>query len=331
MKREIWYNNLMEFREAAEPPPSNLKGDRMGEIHGARREPPEIMCERNDLPTHAVASLGRACERLGIEEWNLPKVNIVFTPSVNMHGLAKVDMKASGIEIVFDDRFRTTEGERAFMRELHGSGINFPGTAQTLVHELGHIALWSVTGMDRQPATRLVDEGWASLLEHVGKDEKIDVSTVIRETKEEVRRGMAAEPAAYERCFDFQRVVTQEDELNAAEYSVGRALLLWILETYDAQSFRAFLQQPISCVRRSADGEREGNFEEAAVDWRIHGREAADSYAKLVASSSASSPDELQRKALQWEGDQLGRALLRVTGLPSVDEVQAAFRKWLEQ
>lgn len=277
-----------------------------------------------------MASLGRACERLGIEKWGLPKVNIVFVPAANMHGLAQVDVRPSGVEIAFDDRLRTAEKEREFVRELHASGVDFPGTEQTLVHELGHIALWSVTGMDRQPATRLVDEGWASLLEHMGKGEKANMSAVIRDTKEEVRKGMAAEPAAYERCCDFRRTVTHEEKLNAAEYSVGRALLLWIWETYGAQSLITFLQQSLSCTCRKADEEGE-NFEEAAVDWRIHGREVADSYAKLIVSSSVLPADELQQKALQWEGEQLERALSKATGLQSVDEVMAAFKKWLEK
>ncbi len=291
----------------------------------------EITCERSDLAARAIASLYRALDRLGVHEWHLPKVNVVFQPAETMHGLAQVDVKSTGIDVVFDDRFRTAENEHAYLRELHEAGISFPGVEQTLVHELGHVALWSITGMDRQPATRLVDEGWASLLEHAGKEKNTDMSLLTQETKEDVRRGLAVEHVAYERCFDLRRVVTHEEGLNAAEYAVGRALLLWIREVYGQEALLDFMRRSISCSRRNADRERDGGFEEAVVDWSVHGREAAASYAKLIASSPELQPEELQRKALQWEGGQLERALMRATGLQSAEEVKTAFRKWIEQ
>jgi hypothetical protein len=180
--------------------------------------------------------------------------------------------------------------------------------------------------MPRQPATRLLDEGWARLVEDAGATE--DSATLVRQAKEQVVRGLREEPARYGRCLEFTRPVIREESasLNAAEYETGKALLLWVRERWGNASMVKLLQLGISPSRRNDDT---GTFEPAMVDREIHGEEAARDYGRLTSNIEKLSSDDLYARACAWEGRQFERALLRVTGMQSIGQVQGEFRKWL--
>ncbi|KKW44838.1 MAG: hypothetical protein UY95_C0015G0010 [Parcubacteria group bacterium GW2011_GWA2_56_7] len=158
--------------------PNKLKAPETEKYSGADKQelprPPEaeakIECpERQEVADRAIFELKTAFQTLGIENWKLPEIKIQFIESKDEAVLGRVEVHNGSIEITYDQRFSSPESEATLVKELRQSGKDYPGMQQTLKHELAHVAMWSVTGLQRQPATRLVDEGWASLLENTSE------------------------------------------------------------------------------------------------------------------------------------------------------------------
>jgi len=194
-------------------------------------QPPEtevkIECtERQEVADRAIFELKTAFQTLGIENWKLPEIKIKFVESEGEAVLGRVEIHDGCVEITYDQRFSSPELETTLVEELRQSGKDYPGMQQTLKHELAHVAMWSVTGLQRQPATRIVDEGWASLLENTSENLPTEQS------RSAVKQGLSEEPDHFNRCLDFSKPVTFEENLNAAEYKTGQALLLWVHERF---------------------------------------------------------------------------------------------------
>lgn len=285
----------------------------------------KIECpERQELVDRAIFELKTAFQTLGIENWKLPEIKIKFVESEDEAVLGRVEVHGNSIEIAYDKRFSSPESEATLVEELHRSGKDYPGMRQTLKHELAHVAMWSVTGLQRQPATRLIDEGWASLLENTGES----LPTV--QSKSSLKQGLSEEPDIFNRCLNFSKPVTFEENLNAAEYKTGQALLLWVHEKFGKAKMIELIQKSPSPERRN-DDLAEGEFDAAIIDNEIH--RTAPEYLKLFKEAKLGNitPEEAGKRAKEWEGKQFESALLEVTGFQNLDEARQEFLKWVNQ
>lgn len=292
-------------------------------------QPPEaetkIECpERQDVANRAIFELKTAFQTLGIEDWKLPEIKVKFVKSKDEAVLGRVEVHDDSVEITYDQRFSSPESEATLVEELQRSGKDYPGMQQTLKHELAHVAMWSVTGLQRQPATRLVDEGWASLLENTGK------SLPTEQSKSAVKQGLLEEPYLFNRCLDFSKPVTFKENLNAAEYKTGQALLLWVHEKFGKAKMIELIQKSPSPERRN-DDLVEGKFDPAAIDDEIH--ITAPEYFKLFEEAKLGNitTEEAGKRAQEWEGKQFESALLEVTGFQNLEQVRQEFLKWINQ
>ncbi len=287
-------------------------------------QPPEaeikIECpERQEIVDRAIFELKTAFQTLGIENWKLPEIKIKFVESEDKAVLGRVEVHDGSVEIAYDQRFSSPESEATLVEELHQSGKEYPGMQQTLKHELAHVAMWSVTGLQRQPATRLLDEGFASLVEHT------DTELPIEETKHKVKEGLAKEQEHYERCLDFIKPINGETEnLNEAEYIVGRALLMWIRELKGNEKMIELIQKSPEKSRRNDDSEIPDT---GGINPGLH--TLNDEYSTIVANIDNESFEEVVKKATVWEGQQFEVALLEVTGFQNLEEVRKEFLKWI--
>lgn len=285
----------------------------------------KIECpERQEAVDRAIFELKTAFQTLGIENWKLPEIKIKFVESVGEAVLGRVEVHDGSIEITYDQRFSSPKSEATLVEELHQAGKDYPGMQQTLKHELAHVAMWSVTGLQRQPATRLVDEGWASLLENTGE------SLPTEQSKSAVRQGLTEEPDLFNRCLDFSKTVTFEENLNAAEYKTGQALLLWAHEKFGKAKMIELIQKSPSLSRNNGDLPQ-GEFEPASIDRNLH--TTAPEYFKLFKDVKFGNitTEEAVKQAKEWEGRQFESALLEVTGFQNIDEVRQEFLKWINQ
>ncbi|MBI5122378.1 hypothetical protein HZA75_00805 [Candidatus Roizmanbacteria bacterium] len=292
-------------------------------------QPPEaeikIECpERQEVVDRAIFELKTAFQTLGIENWKLPDIKIKFVESEGEAVLGRVEVHDGSVEITYDQRFSSPESEATLVEELQQSGKDCPGMQQTLKHELAHVAMWSVTGLQRQPATRLVDEGWASLLENTSE------SLPTEQSKSAVKQGLTEEPDLFNRCLDFSKPVTFEENLNAAEYKTSQALLLWVHEKFGKTKMIELIQKSPSSERNNGDLPQ-GEFEPAAIDRNLH--TTAPEYFKLFEEAKLGNitAEEAGLRAKEWEGKQFESALLEVTGFQNLEQVRQEFLKWINQ
>lgn len=288
-------------------------------------QPPEaevkIECpERQEVADRAIFELKTAFQTLGIENWKLPEIKIKFVESKDEAELGRVEVNNDSVEIIYDQRFSSPESEATLVEELQQSDKDYPGMQQTLKHELAHVAMWSVTGLQRQPATRLIDEGWASLLENTGE------SLPTEQSKLAVRQGLSEESDVFNRCLDFSKPVTNEENLNAAEYKTGQALLLWIQEKFGKAKMIELIQKSPEKSRRNDDSEIPDT---GGIDPDLH--TLNDEYSAIVANIDNAPFEEVVKKATVWEGKQFEVALLEVTGFQNIEEVRQEFLKWVNQ
>ncbi len=316
----------MDFEIPNKPKPIEVEkhsDTEIAEQTPAAENEEKIEChERQEVVDQAIFELKSAFQKLGIDKWKLPETSIKFVEFNDEAALGHVEVHDTGVEIVFDRRFASPESENSLVEEIHKSGIDYPGMQQTLKHELAHVAMWSVTGLQRQPATRLIDEGWASLLENIGKQLPIEQSKAV------VRQGLAEEPSFFYRCLDFSKPVTFEEKLNAAEYKTGQALLLWIHQKFGKEKMISLIKKSPAPERRN-DDLPEGEFELASVDRVLH--TTASEYFKLFRDVKIDNipKAEAEKRAKEWEGKQFETALLEVTRFQNLDEVRSDFLKWI--
>lgn len=280
----------------------------------------KIECsERQKVVDKAIFELGKSFANLGINNWNLPTVKINFLPTND-------DKKVFGrvgrvtkevVEIDLDERLSSDESEKRLVEKL---GLN-GGMKEILKHELGHIALWSVSGQERQSATRLLDEGWATLIENSQE------ALPIQDSKRIVNEGFEKEPDLYNRCLKFDRPIAEEENLNAAEYQVGQALLLWAYQEFGKEKMIELIKKsPFYTKRNETD-----SFEPVEINDKIH--KHTSEYLKIInefKENKISKRDAIARMT-QWEGKQFSAALMEVTELQNLDEVRAKFLMWVKK
>lgn len=278
--------------------------------------------ERQKTVDQAIFELNIAFKTLGIDRWKLPEVKIRFVESKNELSLGRTKVHNDSVELVFDKKFSTPESEIISVKELRDAGSDYPGFKDALKHELGHIAMWDITGLDRQPATRLIDEGWASLLEHT--DTKVPVAS----SKSAVTQGLKEEPDKYNRCFDFSKPITYEENLNGAESVTGRALLLWVFETYGKDKMIELIKKSPSPEKRN-DDLSDGETEKADIRPELH--DLSQTYNAIWRQNQEGKlkPDEFLEKMTKLEARQFQVALMDITGINNIDEIEEEFKKWL--
>ena len=290
----------------------------------------KVLCaERPEVAEAALRDLAESFRFLGISGWKLPSVTVRFIKSEDQNNPEKGrtgTITDQGAEIVFDERFAAPESQREFEHDLLMRGLDYPGFRQTLKHEMAHLSLWSVTGLDRQAAVRLVNEGWASLVEQIGTESAPDLESLVSKTRLELKRMKDEDPEIYERCMDLEHPVSQlkDEELNEGEYVVGRALLLWVMEKFGKDRMIELLRKTPTTSRLNSNA-----LIPTATDPAIHA--GHDKYRKIVNAleSGAATIAETEEKAFLWEAAQFRTALLEVTGLSSIEEVEEELEAWI--
>lgn len=283
--------------------------------------------ERPEVAREAFAQLKCGMENLGFSSWELPDVSIVFQDSAENNELllGRVRVKGDNVCIVYDKSFATQDGEHRLTSALLARGIEYPGMIQTLAHELSHIAMWSVTGMDRQPAIRLLDEGWATLIAKSGSEERFDIKKLAGQVKGRIMRGLQEEPDIYRRCLDLSNPVADpEGGLNEAEYNVGAALLLWIARGKGPKAMIDLLRKSPQAAKHNDE-----RMEPAELDSAVHA--LTDEHAFLVQRANKIDGTALAGEARKWEVKQFHVALLEISNYSTVQDAQKAFEEWLRE
>ena len=305
-----------------------------------------VFCkERPEDAREAVQSLEKAFKLLGLGNLELPRTSVQFGL---LSGMGQTEIGLNFKHVVFDRAFKTQEGEKKFIKNhLKSKDIDYPGFTCALKHELAHIAMWSLTGLDRQPATRLLDEGFARLIEEAGHADSID--ELISKAKEDVKEGLGNEETkwGYEKCLDLSTIFLNihrrgkppsntdialgwylEDN---TEYVVGEAFLLFMKDKFGTAAMVDLLKKSPQCTRRN-DELTDGDFEPACVDKNIHSK--AEDYSKIVfknktKGTNLNNPLHLSHtEAFLWEDDQFIASLEEITG-QNKSEVKNEFRSWL--
>ena len=104
-----------------------------------------------------VINVEKAFDKLHIDNWEIVKgVSISYKDSIEDRPLLGRVLCYSDddIRIEYDTRFTNLVVEKDMLAKYCPQ---YPGLKKTLIHELAHIAMWSLTGDLRQPATRLLD------------------------------------------------------------------------------------------------------------------------------------------------------------------------------
>ncbi|MBU2566999.1 hypothetical protein KKG46_05600 [Patescibacteria group bacterium] len=307
----------------------------MENIANQERKEFKLFCpERMDVAEKAVYDLAQSLAILGVRGWTLPNIKEKFVESDE----AELELGKTGIvteidaEVVFDERFRAKEIQEEYERELRSRGIDYPGMEQVFKHELAHLAMWSVTGLRHQAAIRLIDEGWAAMVERLGTEETPSLIELIKTIKAEILSLKEEQSDIYDRCMDLEHPVShlKKEELKSAEYIVGAALLLWIREAKGQDAM-------IDLMRKSPSTSRRTSTKAAKVPadlkpglhagYQLYQKGVVDVLRK--GSLSAEEMRQVSEFAHKWEAAQFRAALLEVTGFSSVSEAEGEFEKWL--
>lgn len=273
----------------------------------------QIICPQKEdfIKPETLHEFAEAFKLLNIQNWDLPQVEVIFVEEED-EKTGETQVKNNEVKVIYDKKFITEDenDENSLLNRLKRER-GYPGIEQTFKHELAHVAMWSVIEEEQQPAIRLLDEGWASLLEHSSRSDIKSVDNLIQDTKEEIKKDIT--PELLDRCLDFDKPVSQynHEDLNASEYSVGRALLLWIRENYGGnEAMIALLKNSPDPMKRNDD------------ELELNNKFPKESIQGL-------GEEESSRVAMAWEREQFQKALLSITGLSSLEEVKAKFIEWL--
>ncbi|MDF1496466.1 MAG: hypothetical protein P1P90_00210 [Patescibacteria group bacterium] len=295
----------------------------------------KLICPmRMDVAERAVFELAESLRILGIGGWTLPNIKEKFVESSD----DKLELGRIGMvtvpeaEIIFDEKFKTKESQKEFEEVLDEQGWEYPGMERVYKHELAHLALWSVTKLPQQPVVRLLDEGWATLIEYLGTKEATNVAELSRRLRIKVKGLNEEMPDVYERCLDLEHPVSErvKEDLQGAEYFVGAALLLWIYEVKGLEAMIDLLRKSPSTSRRTST-DRVKIF--SALDPKVHAGFAA--YQKGIVEPlrrgelTEEEAIRISEFARKWEAAQFRSALLEVTNFESVAKIREEFEEWL--
>jgi len=281
---------------------------------------PEVKCsKRPEIVEETLESLKTSFEKLEVENWEIPEeVEIVFKEKEETPLLGNVETENNNLVIVYDERFSTEEGDEQYTQELREKGIDYPGMKETLKHELAHVTMWSLTGIERQPSTRLIDEGWANLVQNTSEE-----GIPKEKFKKDVRDGLNSEKREnFEKALDFEKTLPERKELNTADSKVGTALLAWIHEKYGVEKMIELITKSPSISKNSE------TFKPVELDSR---HKYGDEYRGIVEffRKGLLSEQEAEQKLKEWEAKQFSGALEEVTGR-EVEDLKEEFLEWIE-
>ncbi len=299
-----------------------------------RREFKLICPERMDVAERAVFNLAESLRILGISGWTLPNIKEKFVESSE----GKLELGRTGVvneieaEIVFDTKFRKKESQRNFEVEMGLRDFDYQGMEQVFKHELAHLVMWSVTKLPHQQAVRLIDEGWATLVEHLGTDEARTITELTSLIKFKVQSIKRENPENYQRCLDLEHPVSErvKEDLETAEYYVGAGLLLWVLENQGRVAMIDLIRKTPSTSRRTSTDQIK-IF--SALNPNVH--KGYSSYQKGIVDPlrrgnlSAEDLQKIGEIAIEWEAEQFRSALLEVTEMKSIEDIRETFMAWL--
>jgi hypothetical protein len=289
--------------------------------------------ERQETVDTTIEELKTSLETLGIEDWDIPTTKIKFVEqkkdeskkeSLLLGHVEVYPTKPQTVHLVFDERFSTPEKEKPYVESLHKRDLDYVGMQQALKHEFAHIAMWSVTGQDRQAATRTIDEGWANLVQATTD------TLPIKETKKTVREGLSEKPETFGRCLDFGRPVSFEENLNAAEGKTGKALLLWVHQECGGDKMVELIKKSPEFQRRN-DELPENKFEPALIDKELH--KIAPKYISLMEEIKLGkvNQEDAYKKFRELEGQQFEYALIETTNSENIEQVRKKFLEWINK
>ncbi len=282
--------------------------------------------ERPEIIEETFENLKTSFEKLGVQDWKIPEeVEIVFRKpkSENTPLLGRVEIENDKPVIIYDERFSTKEGEEKYTQELKENGMDYPGMTGetgTLKHELGHIVMWSLTGIGRQPSTRLIDEGFANLVQYTTKE-----GIPKEKFKKEVRDGLNSKNReSFEKALNFEKPLPERKELNTADSKVGTALLIWVYEEFGKEKMIELIAKSPSISKNSNE------FVPSELDPRHKYKEEYEGIMKFF-NKGLLSKQEAEQKAKLWEAKQFSTALMDVTRFETTEQVKEEFVKWIQE
>lgn len=273
----------------------------------------KVPVERKKTAELVLNRVKKAFIVLGIPYPKLPEIVVDFRVSDDkkIALLGQTEVKSDDIAIPFDRRLLNREKEKSIVRKMHENGNDYPGVGQALVHEIGHISMWSVAGHDRvSSSTRLLDEGWAALIERAGALKQGSVEDLMTQAKNDVREIIKKDPETYEMFLNLSHTPASGEQVpgsNASEYAIGPAFLLWIYQIKGKEAMTELLRQTPSAGLMGPVTEPHPDFQ------------------KYI---SVNQKEATPNTAREWELDRLWKTLLNITGLSSLEEVERKFRKW---
>jgi len=287
-----------------------------------------------DVAERAVLDLAETMRILGVSGWTLPNIREKFVESTE----DQLEMGRTGLvtaieaEIVFDDRFKTKESQKDFEEQIKYEGFEYPGMTRVFKHELAHLAMWSVTGLPHQPAVRIIDEGWATLVEYLGTGEAKTVAELADRLKSKAERIKRETPEVYYRCLDLAHPVSERfrEDLNGAEYIIGAALLLWVYELKGLEAMIDLIRKAPSTSRRTST-----NLIKIPAALKADLHVGYQSYQKEIVEPlrrgnlTMEEAAAISEFARGWEAAQFRAGLLEITGYSSIEEAGERFESWL--
>lgn len=292
---------------------------------------------RMDVAEQAVFSLAESLRLLGISGWHLPDIREKFielqdNQTLELGRLGKITETEA--EIIFDARFKNQESQMLFEEELRLYGIDFNGMASSFKRQLAHLVMWSVTGLRHQPAVRLIDQGWATLIEHLGTENISSISKLIQFIKIKLLSIKNNRPDHYHRCLDLYHPVSEriKEDLQDDEGFIGAGLLLWIYESQGLEAMIDLIRKSPSTSRRTST-----DYMKIPADLRPLIHTGYTSYQQNVVAPlrrgnlSYAEAQTISDFARRWEAEQFQSAITEITQIPDVQVIINEFEKWIEE
>lgn len=275
--------------------------------------------EREESVRSALRQLRHAYQLLEFGTPHIPAVEVRFDGGTDTRLVTgHVEVRGDTVVVLYDARLLNPADEASVIStNLPGSA--YPGVTQTLTHELAHTALWDIINEARCPATRLLDEGWATLVERSGLSDVRDTTDVYERARHDAARVLREQPESFARCMELARPIQGIEDLNGAEYDVGCALLAWVHERGGPSSVRTLLGDARAFMLNGEGA--------SATPSAGYSTDAAELQGQLARGEVDQATAE--RLAQGREGRRVEDALLRATGTSTPSELRRAFEAWI--
>ncbi len=290
-----------------------------------------------DVAEQAVLSLAESLRLLGISGWHLLNIREKFletkdNQTFELGRLGKVTETEA--EIIFDARFKNLESQMLFEEELRLYGINFNGMINSFKRQLAHIVIWSITGLRHQPAIRLIDQGWATLIEYLGTENNTSPIKLIQSIKIKLLAIKQNLPDYYQRCLDLKHPVSDrvKENLLDVESFMGAGLLLWIYETKNLEAMIDLIRKSPSTSRRTST-----DYMKIPADLRPLIHTGYTSYQENIVTFlrrgnlTYEEAQAISNFARHWEAEQFQSALTTITQISDIQIIIDKFKKWIEE